>query len=493
MRPSLFLLGLPVLAACSQPASCPCARVATPAAAAPVRVIGKPICPPPTGDERQELLRGTPMHLVCENVYVEPAMNDDDRESVMRWYSDSLAELGRLFSTHDPSTIPLIVCKTSECATKFAGPSRRSRIVSQPRPAIVIAGLGRLAKATFVHEMIHVEIERRTAGKPQVPAWFNEGVATYLSDNVICDGVAPSIDDLRRLSQGSAWSGFTERPSKIDGAYCQARDEIGAWAASHGRERIVPLIDAVAAGKAFDELYGPMLTKGAPGLATAHALVGKFGFDEKDGIEASDQTGNRHKASLVQGAIRAQGHKGQAVRVKDGAHVRVDGFEEYGLPDAPFTLSLWVKPASDAKVLVHTSAPVEGSGGWCQSLLGFDAGAHLVAQTPFATEPKAFLTATGPVLALRKWSHVAVEWSEPGGLRLFVNGKMVADVEPKSSVERHRDAPASPMFLFLGSDRRGQCWTSTIEGGDFDGTLDEVHVYSYALTPAEIADDMKSG
>jgi len=48
------------------------------------------------------------------------------------------------------------------------------------------------------------------------------------------------------------------------------------------------------------------------------------------------------------------------------------------------------------------------------------------------------------------------------------------------------------MYLFLGSDHQTRCWTSTIEHGDFNGTLDEVHVYSYALTPAEIADDMKS-
>ncbi len=431
------------------------------------------------------------MHLVCKEVYVEPVMDGNERESVMRWYADSRDELGRLFGTHDAPMVPLIVCKTPECATKFAGPTRRSRVVSEPRRAIVIAGLGRLAKPTFVHEMIHVEIARRTAGQPQVPAWFNEGVATYLSDNVICDNVKPSIDDLRRLSRGSAWNGFTEQPSKIEGAYCQARDEIGAWAATHGREHIIPLIDAVAAGRSFDELYGAMLTKGAAPLATERALVASFGFDEKDGADALDHATHPHHAVLRDGAGRAAGHKGMAIRVKDGAHVRADGFDEYGLPDAPFTLSMWVKPDANAKVLVHTSRPIEGAGGWCQSVLGFDAGGHLVAQTPFAPEPKAFLTATGPALDLDKWSHVAVEWSEADGLRLYVNGKLAADAQPRSALERHRDVPASPMYLFFGSDHRGECWTSTIERGDFRGTLDEVRVYSYALTPAEIAEDMK--
>ncbi len=432
-----------------------------------------------------------PMHLVCKDVYVEPAMSADEREAVMRMYSDSVIELGRLFGLHDDSMIPVIVCKTRGCATKFSGPSRRARVVFEPRPAIIMTGLGPLTKRTFVHEMIHVEIARRTAGKPQVPAWFDEGVATYLSQNVQCEGIKPSIDDLRRLSNGRAWSRFTEQPSKIDGAYCQVRDEVAAWASVHGPKGIVALVDAVAAGAPFDDLYGPMLTKGAQPLATQRALVAKFDFDAEVGTDATDRSGHAHRASLVHGATRVAGHKGKAITFENGAHVRADGFEEYGLPDAPFTLSMWVNPRANANVLVHTSMPIEGGGGWCQSLLGFDSGGHLVAQTPFASDPHAFLTATGPVLARHQWSHVAVQWSDSEGLRLFVNGRLAAEAESKSSRERHRDAPASPMYLFLGSDHGTQCWTSTIEHGSFDGMLDDVHVYSYALTRAEIAADMK--
>ena len=431
------------------------------------------------------------MHLVCKDVYVEPVMSSNERESVMRMYSDSLIELGHLFGLHDDAMIPVIVCKSEACAIKFSGPSRRARVVAEPRPAIIMTGLGPRTKATFVHEMIHVEISRRTAGNPQVPAWFNEGVATYLSQNAPCDGIKPSIDDLRRLSTGRAWTAFTEQPSKIDGAYCQARDEVAAWASVHGRQRIVPLVDAVASGTPFADLYGPMLTKGLPPLDTQRALVAKFDFDEASGAEATDRSGHAHRASLVDGATRVAGRKGRAVTFENGAYVRADGFEEYGLPDAPFTLSMWVNPRTNANVLVHTSMPSEGGGGFCQSLLGFDASGHLVAQIPFATEPKAFLTATGPILSRRQWSHVAVEWSESEGLRLFVNGKLAAEAQAKSARERHRDAPASPMYLFLGSDHRSQCWTSTIEHGHFDGMLDEVHLYSYALAPAEIAADMK--
>jgi hypothetical protein len=453
---------------------------------------GRPVCPPPTGTESQELFGGAPMPLVCRDVYVESALTANERESVEHWYADGIAELQRLFGLHDDAMIPLIVCKTAACGEKFSGPTRRSRLVSEPRPAIIITGLGPLAKPTFVHEMIHAEIMRRTEGKPQVPAWFNEGVATFLSDNVICDDVAPAIDDLRRLSSNGAWNGFTEQRSKIHGAYCQVRGELAAWAGVHGREAIVPLIDAVAARRgSFEDLYGPMLTKGAPAFVSEHDYVAGYGFDEKSGSDVLDRAPHPHHAVLSADATRAPGHKGQGLRAKAGAHLRADGFEEYGLPDTPFTLSLWVKPVADAKVLVHTSLPEEGGGGWCLSLLGFDAGGHLVAQTAFAPNPHAFLTATGPVLPLDRWSHVAVAWTEAEGLRLFVDGKLAAEAPPKSRAEQHRIAPASPLHLFFGSDRRSQCWTSSIEGGDFDGSLDEVHVYTRALTPAEIADDMK--
>jgi hypothetical protein len=149
-----------------------------------------------------------------------------------------------------------------------------------------------------------------------------------------------------------------------------------------------------------------------------------------------------------------------------------------------------VKPLGDARVLVHTAAQASGGDGFCVPLLGHDTGGHLVAQVNVAPDPKAFLTATGPTLPRRAWSHVAVTWSAADGVRLYVDGAPAAAAKPASEAERHRFAPGSPMYLFFGSDVGGHCWTSTLEHGDTSGVLDEIHVFDYALTPAEVAADM---
>ena len=193
----------------------------------------------------------------------------------------------------------------------------------------------------------------------------------------------------------------------------------------------------------------------------------------------------------MNGAAWTTGHRGSGVNVTGGAYLRADDFMEYGLPDKPFSISLWAKPLTNAPVLLHTARNADGGQGWCIPLLGHDAGGHLVAQVPFAHDPKAFLSATGPVLTLNKWSHVAITWSGPNGVRLYVNGTAVAAGTPRFPSERHRDAPATPMHLFIGSDNAARCWTKSIEPGSGNGVVDELHIYNYALSADQVLHDMR--
>ena len=359
---------------------------------------------------------------------------------------------------------------------------------------VVINGLGPLTRGTMLHEMVHVEIVHRMGdeARRRLPTWFDEGLATFVGDNVVCPpGTPRAIDDLRRLDEGFAWVGFTNMAGKMGPAYCQARDEIGAWAKQRGRAALVEVIDAVTAGRAFDEVYGPLLTA-IPPAAYAHALDARFPLDEERGTDAIDGTGRSHIGSLMSGALWTVGRRGGAVKVKSGAYVRADGFAELGVPDSPFSLSLWVKPLAASKVLVHAAVNPSGGDGWCNPLLGNDDQGHLVALVNYAPNPKAFLAATGPALAQNAWSHVAMTWSAADGVRLYVNGALAASAAPQSTAQRHRLAPASPVYLFFGSDHGGRCWSHTVERGDYDGALDELRVYDYALTAEQVASDMRS-
>jgi hypothetical protein len=479
------------LAACSPQAASPSrAGAAEPKAASTLA----PECAAPNGREPPILLDGATLLVLCHGLYADRKTTIEQRESLKRWYGESLRGLATFFGAAKREEPPIAIsCNSDACALHFTGPTRRSKAFIDPRPMVVINGIGSLTKGTMLHELIHVEIARRMrkTGAAGVPAWFDEGVATFVGDNAPCPaGTKRAIDDLRRLDAQYAWQGFTELAGKIEPAYCQARDEIGAWAARHGRAALVDVIDAVAAGRSFDEVYGPLVTSIAP-EAFDRSLDGRFPLDENVGTSAVDQSGRSHVASLIGGAVWTIGHRGAGVKVASGSYVRADGFVDFGVPDAPFSISFWEKPLANAKVVVHTSRNASGSDGWCVPLVGHDTSGHLVAQVNFANDEKAFIAATGPVPALNTWTHVVTTWSTADGLRLYVNGALAASTQPRSPAERHRTAPASPVYLSFGSNNDAQCWNHAIEPGSWNGVLDEIRVYNYALTPEQVATDMR--
>lgn len=412
---------------------------------------------------------------MTRGVYVDPAASEEQRKNVIAWVRDAAREVDAFFGTK-VETPEAVVCVTEACAFEHAGPTRRSHATLGPPAKVIIAGIDRLTKETLVHEMIHVEVARRLKGKPPVPAWFDEGIATFIGDNGICPPSRKrAVDDLRSLERAWVWDRFTNTSGRLEEAYCQARDEIGAWTKQHDRRALVAIIDGVAAGKKFDDLYGPLLTNASPS-ERSRVLDAHFTLDENAGLDAADASDRSHVASLVAGAVWTIGKHGNAVKVKDGSHVRADGFMALGIPDAPFSLGLWAKPLANAKVLVHTAVNASGTDGFCVPLLGHDDKGRLVAQLSTDTDPNAFVSVVGPVLPLGKWSHVLTSWSADEGLRLYVDGALAG-----SSPSAHRLAPGQPLYLFYGTDRRGSCWTQSIQSGDWNGVVDDLRVWDHAI------------
>jgi hypothetical protein len=454
-----------------------------------------PACAAPDGRDPPLALNGAPLVVLCRGLYADPATSPADRHALARWYGESLVGLASVFGAAKSDPPLVVACKSDACALHFAGPTRRSRAIlgAKPRPMVVISGLGSLTKGTILHEMVHVEIARRlgTAPARALPTWFNEGVATFVGDNARCPpGTKRAVDDLRRLDAPAAWEGVTNMTGRIEGAYCQARDEIAAWGARRGKPALVELINAVAAGQSFDAVYGPLVTA-LPEASYDRSLDGRFALDENVGTNAIDESGRSHIGSLLNGAIWTTGHHGSAVKVIGGSYLRADGFADLGVPDSPFSIALWARPLSVAKVLVHASMNAGGGDGWCNPILGHDATGHLVAEVNYDADPKAFLAAIGPVLPLNAWAHLVVTWSAEGGVRLYVNGALAASAAPKSAAERHRLAPASPVYLFFGSDHGSRCWAGSIEPGDWNGAIDEVRVFNYALSPEHVTSDLR--
>jgi len=180
-------------------------------------------------------------------------------------------------------------CKSADCARFLLGPEFRSysnfkggkRFMEGQywfeNPSIVITNLVKSPKArdetlvaVLTHELSHIETYTRAAGHP-IPAWFNEGLATMVGGKA-CKPGARGVDDLGKLKVMKDWLYYT-RPSGGQGlaTYCQATQEVQAWAERHGGARSLVELLAGLSTKSFAAQYGDFVTPPEPASSAAAA------------------------------------------------------------------------------------------------------------------------------------------------------------------------------------------------------------------------------
>jgi hypothetical protein len=218
---------------------------------------------------------GLPSMVAEGDLLYEDALSEQEREMVRNSVSRAKANIVEAYGGQKAPTTQVIWCKTKACAFYFGGPTMRS-FATEPgpnhhggqyafrRPAIVILRQARVreggnlrAVETITHELSHREFKERLSGAI-VPAWFNEGVATYLGNEHTCSVAMKGVDKLSELASPAAWMRYTDQGSTVLVAtYCQARNEVDRWIQSHGGfAAVVTLLEKRARGAAFDALYG---------------------------------------------------------------------------------------------------------------------------------------------------------------------------------------------------------------------------------------------
>jgi hypothetical protein len=229
-----------------------------------------PGCPPPPADQSAIPFDGEPMVALCRDVHVERAASAEERELLKRGYAEGMRKvedaLGPLQGEHPV----MIFCKTHPCQVYFTGPTRRSwalgpgkkrsgaTYTAGDRHTIIVNHVDSKAKNVMAHEVVHIESRFRKRGAP-TPAWFNEGVATYIGGEPDCSQDQPrGIDSLLLLESHDEWNRYTDQPDKLLPTYCQARREIETWVRRSGPRSISVLLDAVRDGTSFADAYGPM-------------------------------------------------------------------------------------------------------------------------------------------------------------------------------------------------------------------------------------------
>ena len=210
---------------------------------------------------------------------------------------------------------------------------------------------------------------------------------------------------------------------------------------------------------------------GTPGLVAAYA------FDEGSGTTVSDASGNGNNGTVSGTSWTTSGKNGGALSF-NGTTSRVTVPDSASLHlTTAMTLEAWVNPTTVTKA-------------WRDVIYKGNDNYYLEATSSTGSIPAAVPDGGGIIGGVGKdafgttaitastWTHLAATY-DGTTVRLFVNGTQVATKAAAGSIT------TSTNPLQIGGD--------SIYGQFFSGLIDDVRVYSTALTAAQIATDMATG
>jgi len=231
----------------------------------------KPLACPGGATNAPPSFNGTALVPACGNVFIEPAVAKNLWPGVVNSIQTALDLDRKVYGQLQATQPDVLVCQSNACMDYFAGARRRNttlypgtyagQYVAPRMSVVLVSPTWTQNPYVLAHEFSHVEVATRI-GNQHVPAWFDEGLATYLAGEPICTNVSgKGIDDLRRLDWETDWVAYTGPEEVFFKTYCQARAEVAAWIGKRGNAGLVQLLDAVRQGQSFWNMYGAMVTQ----------------------------------------------------------------------------------------------------------------------------------------------------------------------------------------------------------------------------------------
>lgn len=212
----------------------------------------------------------------------------------------------------------------------------------------------------------------------------------------------------------------------------------------------------------------------APVSISVGGLVAAFGFDEGSGTRVGDSSGNGNGGTITGASWSSAGRFGKALVFGQGSLVTIPDSLSLKMTGG-ITLEAWVKPTALNASWMNLIFKPNGDPSTqnpCYVLHG---------SKPSSTAPSVYFTgaasnldAPSP-LSLNAWSHLATTYDGTMA-RLYVNGVQVASQAQSGTLITSTDA-----LTIGGNAFNGENWT---------GLIDEVRVYSRALSQVELQSDM---
>jgi N,N-dimethylformamidase beta subunit-like, C-terminal/Concanavalin A-like lectin/glucanases superfamily/Galactose oxidase-like, Early set domain/Bacterial Ig domain/Glyoxal oxidase N-terminus len=265
---------------------------------------------------------------------------------------------------------------------------------------------------------------------------------------------------------------------KLDGANLGAEDAASPYSvnwATTGATNGTHTLTAVARDAAGNTTASTAVTVTVNNTAIA-GLVGAWGFEEGTGTTTADVSGHALAGTLANAAWTPSGKYGNALSFNGtNAWVTVADNALLHLTNG-MTVEAWVKPAAASTDWAAAVLKERGTTGLAYALYATD-GANKPPAGYINRSGTDVEAAGATVLALNAWSHLAVTY-DGTTIRLYVNGTQAGTKAQTGNIN------SSTAPLRFGGD--------SVWGEYFNGLIDEVRVYSTALTAAQIATDMNT-
>ncbi len=203
------------------------------------------------------------------------------------------------------------------------------------------------------------------------------------------------------------------------------------------------------------------------GTAELAGLVGWWKFDDAPGATAKDSSGGNHNGTLVGNAKFGKGKIGGAIDLDGkGSFVRIADKSAFDIT-SQITLAAWVNLRSVPSD--WTAIVTKGDTAWRLSTAGNESKFHF----PMNNYETFLGGIDGETLVnFNEWHHVTGVY-DGSDLRLYVDGKLDASTPATGAIARNEFA----VLIGENSERTGR---------SFDGLLDDVRIYNYALPESEI-------
>jgi len=198
------------------------------------------------------------------------------------------------------------------------------------------------------------------------------------------------------------------------------------------------------------------------------------------GAEATD-VGRGNNGTLLSGATVASGRFGKAFKFKAGSYIKMGNPGSFNFGTGPFSLNAWFKwdggESSIGNIIRKSNYPESGPGAGYWLRIGASEGKSVLEFSLGATaDPEGQSLVVAPISS-GVWHYVTATRDNSDVIKLYIDGESEGNVIRQAS--KAETTSEAPFTLGAWDDRFGV-------REFFSGSIEEVSVYSRALTSEEV-------